>query len=172
MVKCRDSKCLHVSKRGHGGDHRIRAVQIDVHAGIVYQREFVLTQIQLGARPLLILAHGDVTQILRFPINVQLHERGLRPLKLVARALLLFTLPLELICEVKQLVLRPLLPFIQQKAPYHPLLLPHAQPRASPAKLHLPSTAFLLEVGSSVHSSAPHQSELLQSLPHTYHEGA
>ena len=78
MVKCRDSKCLHASRRGHGGDHRIRAVLIDVHAGIVYQRVFILTRIQLGARPLLILAHGGFTQILRFPINVQLHERGLR----------------------------------------------------------------------------------------------
>ena len=172
MVKFHTGKRLRASNSGHGGGHRIRALQIDVHARIVYQREFILTQIQLCATPLLILAHGGVTQILKFPINVRLHGRGLQLLKLVARALLLFTLPLELICEVKQLVLRPLLPFIQQKVPYHPLLLPHAQPHASPARLHLPSTAFLLGVWSSVHSSVPHQSEPLQFPPHTYHEDA
>ena len=63
MVKFHTSKRLHASRCGHGGDHRIRAVQLDVHAGIVYQRVFILTQIQLGARPLLILAHGGFTQI-------------------------------------------------------------------------------------------------------------
>ena len=60
-VKYHTSKLLHARRSGHDGDHLNRAV--DAHTGIGYRLVFVLAQIQLGAGLLLILAHGDVTQI-------------------------------------------------------------------------------------------------------------
>ena len=106
MVEYHIHQRLLASSSGHDGDHRNMAV--DVHAGCGYQQISVLTQILLCAGLLLILECDGVTLISRFAIHVRPHERGLQPLKLDARALLLFTLPLELICEVKQLALRPL----------------------------------------------------------------
>ena len=166
----RISRHLRVRSGGHGGDHRNSAADANARSGC--QQLYVLDHFQHDAVPPLVPICGGETYVKSFAIDVLPHGRGLQPARLDTQALPPSSLPLEPSGGVRQRALRPLSLSIRQTLPFHLLPLPRARPHASPATPHLPSAAFLLEGGSSVHNNVPHQSEPLQSLLHTCHEGA